>query len=115
MVSYKKLYNAAFDETLTQVYAVDEENSDNPTNHDFEIRRTKDGELLSHLHFQQGVIGPEGVNGVLNEDFLLILIDRIESFQKSKLACRENEYALAKLYEAMWWLNKKNNRKKSPR
>lgn len=111
MVSYEKLYNTSFDETLTQVYAKVDSESDNPTNHDFQIRRTNDGEVLADLHFQQGMISPEGVNGVINEDFLLILIDRVESFQKSKLACKENEYALAKLYEALWWLNKKGKKK----
>ncbi len=109
----ERLKNITADEGLTYIIAGDE-NSDenNPTNHDFRVYRTTDDKMVGFLHFQQGSLSEEGVNGVLNEDLLLILIDRIESFQRSKLRCRENEFALEHIYEALWWLYLRHNRRK---
>ena len=109
----EKIVNNLYDEKLTYVLAGNRvEDEKNPTNHDFEVRRTPDSKLLANIHFQQGAISEDGVNGVLNEDLLVMLIDRVESFQRSKLKCRENENALQHLYEALFWLNQRHNRKK---
>lgn len=56
------------------------------------------------LLFQHGPIGDVGVNGITHEVLLAILRDRLECFQKSKYACRENALALTKLEEAAMWL-----------
>ena len=56
------------------------------------------------IKFQQGPILENGVNGVTNEVLLAIVIDRLEGFQTSKYACRENAIALTKLQEAFHWL-----------
>lgn len=109
----ERLRNALIDEGMTYVIAGDEVADEaNPTNHDFRIYRTTDDKMVGFLHFQQGSLSEEGVNGVLNEDLLNILIDRVESFQRSKLRCRENENALQHLYEALTWLNLRHNRRK---
>ena len=102
--------NISYDESLTYLLAQDK-NDGNPTHHDFEIRRTLDNALLCKIHFQQGALDEKGPNGVLNEDLLLAIIDRVESFQNSKLKCRENEIALEKLNEALFWLNLRNNKR----
>ena len=112
-MALERIVNSSFDEKLTYVLGgnnVEEKN--NPTNHDFEVRRSNDDSLLATIHFQHGAISDDGVNGVLNEDLLMMLIDRVESFQRSKLKCRENENALQHLYEALWWLNQRHNKKK---
>lgn len=101
------------EQNMTYIIAGSESGDEmNPTNHDFRIYRTTDDKLVGSLHFQQGALSEEGVNGILNEDLLNILIDRVESFQRSKLRCRENENALQHLYEALWWLNQRHNRRK---
>lgn len=108
-----KTINSVFENNLTYVLGGNSsEDLKNPTNHDFEIRRAGDNALLAKLHFQEGIIGDNGVNGILNENLLTILIDRVESFQRSKLKCRENENALQHLYEALFWLNQRHNKKK---
>lgn len=56
------------------------------------------------LVFQNGPIAEAGVNGVTHEALLAILIDRLESFQKGKYACRENAIALTHLQDAQHWL-----------
>jgi len=56
------------------------------------------------VHFQNGPVKEKGVNGCQNEDLLLIVVDRLQDFQKGKFACRENALALTKIQEALHWL-----------
>lgn len=109
----KKIINQSYEDPMTYVLGKNrEEDSTNPTNHDFEVRRTSDDALLGKISFHAGPLEAIGPNGILNENLLVMLIDRVESFQRSKLKCRENENALQHLYEALWWLNFRNNKKK---
>jgi len=61
--------------------------------------------LDSLVNFQDGPIKEFGINGCHQEDLLVIVIDRLRSFQAGPFACRENALALTKLEEAMHWLN----------
>jgi hypothetical protein len=63
--------------------------------------------LLSDIDFQDGPILESGVNGVQNEDLLVIVADRLRCFQGGNFACRENAIALTKIEEALLWLNKR--------
>lgn len=62
---------------------------------------------LVNIHFQEGPVKECGVNGVFNEDLIAMVICRLEHFQKSEFACRENALAITKLEEAMLWLRKR--------
>ena len=62
---------------------------------------------LARIHFQEGPIKECGVNGVCNEDLIAMVIIRLEHFQKSEFACRDNAIAITKLEEAMLWLRKR--------
>lgn len=65
------------------------------------------------IHFQNGPIKDFGVNGCQQEDLLVIVIDRLQSFQAGAFACRENAIALTKCQEALMWLEKRTaDRKK---
>ncbi len=57
------------------------------------------------VKFQNGPVKENGVNGCHQEDLLAIVIHRLQSFQSSEFACRENALALTKIEEAMHWLN----------
>ena len=57
------------------------------------------------IKFQEGPIKECGVNGCHNEDLLVIVLDRLQSFQSSDFSCRENALAITKLEEALHWLN----------
>jgi hypothetical protein len=46
------------------------------------------------IHFQNGPIAEAGVNGVTQEVFLAVVIDRLRSFQAGPFACKENAEAL---------------------
>ena len=62
---------------------------------------------LGHIDFQEGPIKECGVNGVMNEDLIAMVITRLEHFQKSEFSCRENAIAITKLEEALLWLRKR--------
>jgi len=91
----------------TQVFACDERGAGN-ANHVYDINTvTEPVELLTQVIFQKGPIKENGVNGVMNEDLIAIVIDRMQGFQSGKYACRENAIALTKLEEALLWLRKR--------
>lgn len=67
----------------------------------------KEGVLLGNVDFQCGAIKEHGVNGVMNEDVIVMVITRLEHFQQSPFACRENAIAITKLQESLMWLRKR--------
>lgn len=105
--------NAAFVETkhdllttkYTKVY--EEANFNYNAPHHFQVVAKESQEVLSCIHFQEGPIKECGVNGVCNEDLLVMVIRRLEGFQNSEFKCRENACAITKLEEALLWLRKR--------
>lgn len=75
--------------------------------HQYLIGRTDDDLHDCRIHFQNGPIKENGVNGTSNEALLAIVEDRLLGFQKGAFSCRENAIALTKLQEAMMWLQKR--------
>lgn len=62
---------------------------------------------MNEVHFQEGPIKENGVNGVCNEDLIAMVICRLEHFNQSEFRCRENSMAITKLEEALLWLRKR--------
>lgn len=83
---------------FTVLKQVTEEENDN-----FNIPFT----VLSKVDFQKGPIKEAGVNGVCNEDLLVMVLTRLEGFQNSEFRCRENALAITKIEEALLWLRKR--------
>ena len=75
--------------------------------------KDKTGNTLAEIKFQDGPISEAGVNGVFNEDLLLMVISRLEAWQKGKLADPSAEKALEKLYEATFWLRRRTDERKA--
>ncbi len=81
-------------------------------NHNYEIMDSRRAgserpKALGIINFQNGPILEAGVNGVMNEDLIAIVIDRMQGFQSGQYACRENAIALTKLEESLMWLRKR--------
>lgn len=61
------------------------------------------------VDWQDGPLGREGdrrePNGAFAETLIAIAIQRIEFYQQSPFACRENALAITKLEESLHWLN----------
>lgn len=79
--------------------AVRDERGPGHANHVYEVMRGQNT-VLGRIQFQKGPIQEEGVNGVQNEDLLMIVIDRLIGFQTGDFACDENEQALQCLIQA---------------
>ena len=93
----------------TQVQAVDEKGSGN-ANHHYQVTPSVSSAnvpILGDVKFQNGPIKEVGVNGVMNEDLIVMVLDRLYGFQDSPFKCRENAIAITKLEEALLWLNKR--------
>jgi len=59
------------------------------------------------IRFQDGPIKESGVNGVMDENLITIVIDRLRGFQSGDYKCRENAIALTKLEESLMWLKER--------
>lgn len=62
---------------------------------------------VGSVNFQKGPIKENGVNGVNNEDLIVMVICRLEHFQRSEYSSRDNAMAITKLEEALLWLRKR--------
>lgn len=106
-MSLKPVVHPLLTTKYTKVY---EDNMVFNAPHDFTVVSNEtlaDGEsakVLAQIHFQEGPIKENGVNGVCNEDLIVMVIRRLQSFQESDYACRENALAITKLEEALLWL-----------
>ena len=57
------------------------------------------------LKFHEGTVQcPADCNGLTVEALLAVVIDRMQTYQKSQFSCRENSLAITKLEEAKLWL-----------
>lgn len=76
--------------------------------HDYLIMLNKSEEASVMIEFQRGARkDPDARHGVLDEDLLEIVRDRLRSFQLGEFATRENALALTHIEEALLWLNKR--------
>lgn len=95
----------------TEVIAVDKKNvsTGGGANHHYLVKPSNGDQNppLGDIKFQNGPIKEVGINGVMNEDLIAMILDRLYSFQESPFKCRENAIAITKLEEAMLWLNKR--------
>ncbi|AMO25960.1 hypothetical protein Blue_137 [Bacillus phage Deep Blue] len=100
-----KVEHDLLSERFTKVYREKESSFNAP--HLFTVTTAEDDKTLGVIHFQEGAIQEHGVNGVMNEDLIHMVIERLQCFQASEFNCRENAMAITKLEEAMLWLRKR--------
>lgn len=87
MMNMKKLEHDLLTDKYTTVYHEEEFQFNAP--HTFDVVASKErldgkGELpvaIQRIHFQEGPIKENGVNGVNNEDLIAMVICRLEHFQ----------------------------------
>jgi hypothetical protein len=93
---------------------IDDENTciERNTTNSYRIICSNSKRVLNYIRFQDGPIKEDGVNGAQIEDFIGIMIDRLNQFQNSEFRCRENACAITKLEEALMWLNKRTQDRK---
>jgi hypothetical protein len=110
----KKLVHDLLTTKYTEVYHEEPEEMKYNAPHHFVVVQT--GEKpepgipeinIANIDFQEGPCKEFGVNGVANEDLIAMVICRLEHFQRTAYACRENAVAITKLEEALLWLRKR--------
>ena len=104
-IATEELENDLLTTKYTKVFHEDEDEMVNGAPHHFEVWNAT--HLVGHVDFQKGAIQEAGVNGVMNEDLIAMVITRLEHFNKTKFSCKENAVAITKLEEAMLWLRKR--------
>lgn len=91
---------------------INDEPGNGGANHNYTIYGKEEGTphlVLGQVIFQDGPIKEVGLNGVMNEDLLLILISRLEGFQSGAYKTREGALALTNLQQALMWLEKRTS------
>ena len=97
----------------TEVKVLDEKGAGN-ANHKYEVVLAENRNIVvCEVNFQNGPIKESGVNGVMNEDLIAIVIDRMRGFQSGNYACRDNAIVLTKLEEALMWLRNRTNEREA--
>lgn len=102
-------------DNLNTVYAVDTIGAGN-ANHVYNVIVTNgQGEETPYaISFQNGPrYEADSIHGLLDEDLLEIVRDRLKGFQSGDYACHENEMALMKIEEALMWMNHRKEDRKS--
>lgn len=77
----------------------------------FAVRAKVSGEILADIHFQDGPVKEKGINGVANEDLIVMAMYRLNQFQKSDYACKENADAVRHLQGALDSLRDRTNKR----
>lgn len=70
-----------------------------------------DGNCVGEVNFQSGLIKESGINGVMNEDVLCMVLKRLECFQDSEFKCRENAAAVKHIKKALKALRKRTEKR----
>jgi len=100
----------------TEVDVMDERGQGN-ANHEYRITSVcppeQDCAILGTVSFQNGPIKEFGVNGIMNEDLIAIVIDRMRGFQSGDFACKNNEQALDSLELALAYLRARTNERET--
>ncbi len=97
----------------TTVFATDEPGQGN-ANHEYHIKWDPDNNgyiACQSIKFQNGPIKEVGVNGIHNEDLLVIVMDRLKGFQSGEYACEENSEAYVLLSNALAAIRKRTDRR----
>lgn len=76
--------------------------------HEYGLKFSSDSTIYDQqIHFQNGPIAEEGVNGISQEALLAIVEDRLASFQAGPYACHWNAMALESVRGAMGFLQER--------
>lgn len=70
------------------------------------------GHPVATIQFQDGPLGEDHIDGVHNEDLIVMVLARLLAFQQTQFACRENALAITKLEEALHWLSQRTQERR---
>lgn len=97
-------------DALLQIRVKDEPGPGNAHHHyEFYVEPNEGNErgYKADIHFQNGPIPENGVNGITSEALLAVVIDRLRGFQSGPFACDENAQALVNAKQSLHWLQQR--------
>jgi len=100
-----------FTQKLTKVCCEDASQFKYNGPHHFVVRNAETGGAICRVNFQEGPVKECGINGVFNEDLLLMVLTRLTAFQSSEFACEENARAIKSITDAVVALRDRTNRR----
>lgn len=106
----EKLENTLLTNKYTTVLHENRDEMEYNAPHHFEVYADQGQQvpyLVGKVDFQCGPILEAGVNGVMNEDLIAMVITRLEHFNQTDFRCKENAMAITKLEESLLWLRKR--------
>lgn len=104
----RKIHTVQKKEKLNTIYANDEIGPGGANHEYIIVTNDKDENELKFINFQKGPRNEEGsINGVLDQDLLEIVRDRLKAFQEGDYPCEYNERALEHVDLALTWLNRR--------
>ena len=106
---YEKIIRDEFTSKYTEVASTSEKNFN--AYHNYVVTNVETGEVIQEIHFQEGPIKENGINGVNNEDLILMVVDRLNSFQHSEYACEENAAAIECFMKGIRCLRERTNKR----
>ena len=98
-------------EMNTRVECEEKENWEFNAPHHFVIKNVHNGGVIQEVNFQKGPIEENGINGGSNEDYVNMVIKRLESFQNSPWACDENAEAIKHFENGLLALRKRTDKR----
>ena len=107
----KKVIHELCTTNYTEVYSEEDSEIKYNAPHNFVVLAKESGQVLCTVDFQKGPIKEFGVNGVANEDLILMVLTRLEAFQLSEYSCIENAMAIANLEDALSILRSRTNKR----
>lgn len=75
----------------------------------FQVRDKKTNCVVGEVYFQEGPVAETGLNGISNEDALIMVLERLEAFQKTDKACVENVTVMTYLKHAIAGLKRRSS------
>ena len=106
----KALKTDLITQKYTQIFH--EENFTNNAPHNFVVVGP-DNLKVGDITFQEGPIKETGVNGVMNEDLIAMVIKRLSCFQDSPFKCQENGDAITHLEDALKVLRSRTTKREA--
>lgn len=106
----KEVTNDLLTNKYTRVFHEPEEDMRHNAPHYFNViadAGQSEPHMVGQVNFQCGPIKEAGVNGVMDEDLLVMVLTRMQSFQRTEFSCKENAMAITKIEEALLWLRKR--------
>lgn len=97
-----EIRNSRYIHNSNRIYCEDSWKFNAP--HHFTVE-SADGIKIGQVDFQEGPIKENGLNGISNEDLLIMVMTRLQAFQCSDYKCVENQEAIDAIDEALRSLN----------